>query len=153
MQTDLSLRCSPLSFCLFCLPQLIGLWSPQPQWSGQGACQQIGSKIFQMIPRHRHNIPGTWQILQRKRHSWWRPLDTSVFGDVTERHSNKCGILQEYLVSLKLRHLTHIFLVDTSILINWTSPFPVLGVSGVLFHRTGSRSYWLGLRKSNVIFV
>ena len=30
--------------------------------------------------------------------------------------------------------LTHICLVDPSILINWTSPFPILGVSGVLFH-------------------
>ena len=30
--------------------------------------------------------------------------------------------------------LTHICLVDSSILINWMSPFPILGVSGVLFH-------------------
>ena len=30
--------------------------------------------------------------------------------------------------------LTHICLVDPSIFINWTSPFPILGVSGVLFH-------------------
>ena len=30
--------------------------------------------------------------------------------------------------------LTHIWLVDPSILINWTSPFPSLGVSGELFH-------------------
>ena len=30
--------------------------------------------------------------------------------------------------------LTHICLVDPSILINWTSPFPMLGVSHVLFH-------------------
>ena len=30
--------------------------------------------------------------------------------------------------------LTHICLVDPSILINWTSPFPNLGVSDVLFH-------------------
>ena len=29
---------------------------------------------------------------------------------------------------------THICLVDSSILISWTSPFPILGVSGVLFH-------------------
>ena len=29
---------------------------------------------------------------------------------------------------------THICLVDRSILINWTNPFPILGVSGVLFH-------------------
>ena len=31
-------------------------------------------------------------------------------------------------------HLTHICLVDPSFLINWTSPFPILGVPGVLFH-------------------
>ena len=30
--------------------------------------------------------------------------------------------------------LTHICLVDYSILINWRSPFPSYGVSGVLFH-------------------
>ena len=30
--------------------------------------------------------------------------------------------------------LTHICPVDPLILINWTSPFPILGVSGVLFH-------------------
>ena len=30
--------------------------------------------------------------------------------------------------------LTHICLVDMSILINWTSPFPILELSGVLFH-------------------
>ena len=30
--------------------------------------------------------------------------------------------------------LTHICVVDPSILINWNSPFPILGVSGVLFH-------------------
>ena len=32
------------------------------------------------------------------------------------------------------KNLTHIFSVDFSILINWTSPFPILGVSDVLFH-------------------
>ena len=30
--------------------------------------------------------------------------------------------------------LTHICPVVSSILINWMSPFPILGVSGVLFH-------------------
>ena len=30
--------------------------------------------------------------------------------------------------------LTHIRLVDLPILINWTSPFPILGLSGVPFH-------------------
>ena len=30
--------------------------------------------------------------------------------------------------------LTHICRVDPSILINWTSPLPILGVSGVRFH-------------------
>ena len=30
--------------------------------------------------------------------------------------------------------LAHICLMDFSILINWTSPFRILGVSGVLFH-------------------
>ena len=30
--------------------------------------------------------------------------------------------------------LTYICLVDWSILINWTNPFPVLGVSDVRFH-------------------
>ena len=30
--------------------------------------------------------------------------------------------------------LTHICLVDPSILINWMSPFPILGLSGVCFH-------------------
>ena len=30
-------------------------------------------------------------------------------------------------------YLTHICLVDPSILINWKSPFPILGVSGVRF--------------------
>ena len=31
-------------------------------------------------------------------------------------------------------HITHICLVDPSILINWKIPFPIFGVSGVLFH-------------------
>ena len=31
-------------------------------------------------------------------------------------------------------NLTHICLVDPSILINWTSPFPILGVSGALLN-------------------
>ena len=31
-------------------------------------------------------------------------------------------------------YLTHICLVDPSIRISWTSPFVILGVSGVLFH-------------------
>ena len=30
--------------------------------------------------------------------------------------------------------LTQICLMDLSILINWTSPFPILGAPGVLFH-------------------
>ena len=30
--------------------------------------------------------------------------------------------------------ITHIFLVDLSIVINWTSQFPNLGVPGVLFN-------------------
>ena len=30
--------------------------------------------------------------------------------------------------------LTHICLLDPSILFYWTSPFPILGVSGILFH-------------------
>ena len=33
-----------------------------------------------------------------------------------------------------IKELTHIFPVDFSILINWTSQCPNLGVSGVLFH-------------------
>ena len=33
-----------------------------------------------------------------------------------------------------LHSLTHICLVDPSTLINWTSPFSILGVSGALFH-------------------
>ena len=32
------------------------------------------------------------------------------------------------------RILIHICLVDLSVLINWTSSFPIVGVSGVLFH-------------------
>ena len=31
-------------------------------------------------------------------------------------------------------NLTHICLVDPSVLINWTSPFSILGVSSILFH-------------------
>ena len=38
------------------------------------------------------------------------------------------------LLYYRQNSLTHICLVDPSILINWTSPFPILGVSGVLFH-------------------
>ena len=41
---------------------------------------------------------------------------------------------QRELQLLVLGRLTHIRLADLSILINWTSPFPILGVSGVLFH-------------------
>ena len=33
-----------------------------------------------------------------------------------------------------INKITHICLVDPSILISWTSPYPILGVSGVLFH-------------------
>ena len=35
---------------------------------------------------------------------------------------------------LTLIFLTHICPVDYSILINWSSPFPILGVAGVIFH-------------------
>ena len=36
--------------------------------------------------------------------------------------------------SFQMVGLTHISLVDPSILINWVSPFLILGVSGALFH-------------------
>ena len=36
--------------------------------------------------------------------------------------------------SIMVKRLTHICLVNPSILINWTIPCPILGVSGVLFH-------------------
>ena len=38
------------------------------------------------------------------------------------------------IINLVSLFLTHICLVDPSILINWKSPFPILGVSGVLFY-------------------
>ena len=41
---------------------------------------------------------------------------------------------QRELQLLVLGKLTHIRLVDPSIFINWTNLFPILGVSGVLFH-------------------
>ena len=68
---------------------------------------------------------------------------------VTWSKTNGCGVLGNFtgimfvlqntericLTNEKaLQCLTHICPVDYSILINWTSPFPVLGVSGVLFH-------------------
>ena len=37
-------------------------------------------------------------------------------------------------ISILDKTLTHICLVDLFILINWKSPFPILGVAGVLFH-------------------
>ena len=49
-------------------------------------------------------------------------LGVGVRGRIWERN-----IVSKFL-------LTHICLVDYAILINWTSPFPILGVSGVLFH-------------------
>ena len=57
---------------------------------------------------------------------------------ILERFFRKCHN-QKITASLgsserERRRLTHICLVDPSILINWMSPFPILGVSGVLFH-------------------
>ena len=43
--------------------------------------------------------------------------------------NGQCFNVNEKLLSLLV---THIPLVDPPILINWTSPFPILGVSGVL---------------------
>ena len=48
--------------------------------------------------------------------------------------------------------LTHIYPVNPSIRINWMSPFPIIGVSDVLFHfyyapnfREVEGAYWFGL--------
>ena len=45
--------------------------------------------------------------------------------DIEEKKNTNTGVQRT--------PLTHICLVDSSILINWTSPFPILGVSGTLF--------------------
>ena len=44
------------------------------------------------------------------------------------------GFKNIYYSGLWQRCLTNICFVDLSILISWTNPFPILGVSGVLFH-------------------
>ena len=44
------------------------------------------------------------------------------------------AIAWDILSQIGCEMLTHIYLVDPSILIKWTSPFPVLGVFGVLIH-------------------
>ena len=48
-----------------------------------------------------------------------------------ERERTRNGIVR--LASCSNRILTHICLMDLSILINWTSSFPIVGVSGVFF--------------------
>ena len=50
-----------------------------------------------------------------------------------QRNSRKWSNILQVYKDVK-SNLTHIRLEDPSILINWTSPFPILGVSGVLFH-------------------
>ena len=65
----------------------------------------------------------------------------AIKGPNTSKNWNHCSIRQwgtqcSYIKCH--RHwslqLSHICLVYYSILVNWTSPFPNLGVSGVLFH-------------------
>ena len=58
---------------------------------------------------------------------------------LTCRGSNKVSFriiwkTKPFWATLNNAKLTHNCLVDPSILINWTSPFPILGVSGVIFH-------------------
>ena len=48
------------------------------------------------------------------------------------------------LLSINFQHFTHICPMDFSILINWMSPFPILGVSDVLF-----RFYFISNRNSS----
>ena len=49
-----------------------------------------------------------------------------------QRNSRKRSNIWQVYKDVK-SNLTHISLADPSILINWTSPFPGLGVSGILF--------------------
>ena len=74
---------------------------------------------------HLHNFLGwiRWYtlIVKKQWYFWlsdWQPLLAIFF-------------LSRFLM---IHFLTLIRLVDPSILISWTSPFPILGVSGVLFH-------------------
>ena len=50
-----------------------------------------------------------------------------------------CNVVAHIEIKIILLSLTHICLVDPSILINWTSQFPILGVSGVLFYSISNR--------------
>ena len=69
------------------------------------------------------------------------PLGHKTGGYVTPAPTLKPGVspspgqtMAPPLLQGRGKCLTHICLVDPSILINWTSPFPILRVSGVPFH-------------------
>ena len=109
-QADPSLRCVHSHFVGFVMSWLISVLTEQlPMWIWM---------ITNCTSPGKHKI---WQWLSNSsRHV--RTLSNSTM---------------QRLLNLAISHfecLTHICLVDRSILINWMSPFPILGVSGVLFH-------------------
>ena len=56
---------------------------------------------------------------------------------MTIKNSNKISGRKDFklhVCMIIIRYLTHLCLANFPILINWMSPFPILGLSGVLFH-------------------
>ena len=88
----------------------------RPVWSEASLCAQWVDKD----PRFLHaNSEDSDQTGRMPRLIWVFAGRTLILLVLTCRGSN---------------YLTHICLVDSSILINWTSPFPILGVSGILLN-------------------
>ena len=78
-----------------------------------------------------HKVQALMRRLLRRldKHCLSRPHCMNPFSHQAEIESNDLTEVVDIVYIF-----THICLVDPSILINWTSPFPILGVAGVLFH-------------------
>ena len=64
---------------------------------------------------------------------WWSIL--CLVYQTSSAHQLSISKIKLSLINLKeVSVTTHICLVDSSILINWTCPFPVLGMPGALLH-------------------
>ena len=77
-----------------------------------------------------------WSDAQADLSLRWADMSVCWFWRVAAHFVCLCGFYYEvfHVVLPCSLFLTHICLVVRSILINWTSPVPILAVSGVLFH-------------------
>ena len=112
------------------------IWSGYWKWSG---CWLTHWQHVSILPHRLMNVHFRWwlKLTEKSRPkiywNWQKNLDQKSKPKNHFLQHKSILYSEEVVYSLKTM-LTHICQVDFSILINWTSPFPVLGVSGVLFH-------------------